>query len=721
MTVSEKDAALEKNVDFWISVCCEFEVSDQLTSFIQILQYLMQLPQDKEDGPARHPATRRGAAKKEEKSEELLFNVEAHSSKELRHFKFLSVSFMAQLLASSSFVGKVADSGDEMEDSLQTLQQSLLEEILRYIHCVAGCVEENADKPTAKFWRALLNKAYDVLDKVNALLPTDTFITVMRGLMGNQLPSVRRKAMELLNNKLQQRSHWDQEQVNVLLELIDDLLSIVGKAPGKVTAEEEEQAINRQTALYSLKLLCRSFGAGHQEAFLPVLVRAVEIVTTPEEEKNVMGSALLCIAEVVSTLKAMAIPQLPILMPAVLQTLTDRAEVLANEIYLLSAVTAMQRVAETLPHFISPYLHDVMLQVCHLTSRTVKASTLPQLGVRLASIRTTLATKLPPRVMLPTVTKCYGNMVNSKQNHLGPLMGILKDHIGHMEKDQLTSHQSELTSFFLIALDFRTQHCQGDLEKTFEIEGYVIDCLLAMVMKLSEVTFRPLFFKLFDWCKMQAATKDRLLTFYRLADHIAERLKGLFVLFAGHLVKPFCDLLLQTNITKTDEALFDSDNGVAKTSALLHYVLDCLHKIFLYDTQRFLSKERAEALMAPLVDQLENTLGGEEAYQARVTKHLVPCVAQYAVAMGDDTQWKTLNYQILLKTRHASSKVRFSALLMLMELASKLRENYMVLLPETIPFLAELMEDECEEVEHQVQKVIQEMETILGEPLQSYF
>ena len=39
-----------------------------------------------------------------------------------------------------------------------------------------------------------------------------------------------------------------------------------------------------------------------------------------------------------------------------------------------------------------------------------------------------------------------------------------------------------------------------------------------------------------------------------------------------------------------------------------------------------------------------------------------------------------------------SSQVRFSALLMLLELAGKLRENYMVLLPETIPFLAELME-----------------------------
>lgn len=51
------------------------------------------------------------------------------------------------------------------------------------------------------------------------------------------------------------------------------------------------------------------------------------------------------------------------LMPAVLHTLTDRKELLTNEIYLLSAVTALQRVTETLPHFISPYLQDNTLQV----------------------------------------------------------------------------------------------------------------------------------------------------------------------------------------------------------------------------------------------------------------------------------------------------------------------------------------------------------------------
>lgn len=55
--------------------------------------------------------------------------------------------------------------------------------------------------------------------------------------------------------------------------------------------------------------------------------------------------------------------------------------------------------------------------------------------------------------------------------------------------------------------------------------------------------------------------------------------------------------------------------------------------------------------------KLENMLGGDEIYKTHITKHLVPCIAQFAVAMGDDSQWKVLNYQILLKMRHSSPKV----------------------------------------------------------------
>lgn len=58
--------------------------------------------------PERRRTRGKMCQKTEESAADLVFNVEAHSGKELRHFKFLSVSFMGQLLCSSSFVGKVS-------------------------------------------------------------------------------------------------------------------------------------------------------------------------------------------------------------------------------------------------------------------------------------------------------------------------------------------------------------------------------------------------------------------------------------------------------------------------------------------------------------------------------------------------------------------------------------------------------------------------------------
>ncbi|XP_077024538.1 HEAT repeat-containing protein 1 [Tamandua tetradactyla] len=709
----EKDAILESDTEFWISVCCEFSIQHQIQSLMNILQYLTKLPEEKEE------TVPKALSNKNESLEETLqiFNVDTHSSKQLRHFKYLSVSFMSQLLASNNFIRKVVESGGPQV--LKGLEQRLLETVLGYINAVAQSVEKNVDKQTVKFWRALLSKAYDMLDKVNALLPTETFIPVIRGLIDNPLPSVRRKALDLLNNKLQQNISQKKKIVHHFLKLVPVLLVLVQRNKKEV---EEEQAINRQTALYTLKLLCKNFGAENPNTFVPVLTTAVKLIA-PEtkEERNVLGSALLCIAEVTSTVEALAIPQLPSLMPSLLTTMKNASELVSSEVYLLSALAALQKVVETLPHFISPYLEGVLSQVIHLEKITSEMGPASQANVRLTSLKKTLATTLSPRVLLPAISKTYKQVEKKWKNQMGPYMSILQEHIGMMRKEELTSHQSQLTTFFLEALDFRAQHSENDLEEIGKIENFIIDCLVAMVVKLSEVTFRPLFFKLFDWAKSEDAPKDRLLTFYNLADCIAEKLKGLFTLFAGHLVKPFADTLNQVNISKTDEAFFNSENDPEKCCLLLQFILNCLYKIFLFDTQHFVSKERAEALMMPLVDQLENRLGGDEKFQERVVTHLVPCIAQFSVAMADDSLWKPLNYQILLKTRDSSPKVRFAALITVLALAEKLRENYIVLLPESIPFLAELMEDECEEVEHQCQKTIQQLEVILGEPLQDYF
>jgi len=55
--------------------------------------------------------------------------------------------------------------------------------------------------------------------------------------------------------------------------------------------------------------------------------------------------------------------------------------------------------------------------------------------------------------------------------------------------------------------------------------------------------------------------------------------------------------------------------------------------------------------------QIENMVGGEELYRERVQGFLVPAIADFTAATRNDSLWKMLNYQLMLKTRHSDKEV----------------------------------------------------------------
>jgi U3 small nucleolar RNA-associated protein 10 len=99
-----------------------------------------------------------------------------------------------------------------------------------------------------------------------------------------------------------------------------------------------------------------------------------------------------------------------------------------------------------------------------------------------------------------------------------------------------------------------------------------------------------------------------LLWFCRLSSSIAESLKGLFVLFAGRLVQNASTLLNHTNVCKSGDC--ETEGQVyeeASAQLLLQYVLETLYRVFQHDSgQGFVNKERFDALMQPLVDQVKH-------------------------------------------------------------------------------------------------------------------
>ncbi|XP_070562669.1 HEAT repeat-containing protein 1-like [Ptychodera flava] len=715
----EDKSEVSRDVEFCLAICQHYKPSVQVSSMITILKYLSTLPEDKEDKPQTTTMISRKKTSPGQKSHPI-FDVDSHTAKQLRQLKYTVVSFIPHILSSAEFIRQVAELSDNKNSKMKVLYQSLLEENLRYIASLARALEANHNKPTVKFWKALLHRAYDILDKVNALLPRKVFIKVVTGLMKNDITTVRRKALELLNNKLaQQRDPFNHHEVALLLKMIDKLLS-AAKATQDVCGDAEEVDVNRQTALYSLKLLCRMIGTEHPQQFKPAIEVVTQIFTNQATNSQVAASALLCLAELCSILKAHCIPYLARFMPPLLDALDSHEQRSSNDLFLLSAVTALHKVVEGLPHFLSPYLLDILTKVAVLSSMETDESS--PLSLRLKAICQKLSSTVSARVLLPCITQCYHSIYETNARSIGPLMCVLRDSITSMQKEDLIAHQTSILNLFLTAFDYRTSHAQASFEEVSSIEGDVIQAFLALVIKSSEATFKPLFFKLYDWATHTDTAKDRLLTFYRLTDNIADRLKGLFTLFAGHIIKHSASLLDENNTSKTDELFFGEDeSSEVKSVLLLQYVIDCLHKCFLYDTEGFVNRERFECLMKPLVDQIENLQGGAEAYQERIASHLTQCIGQLAVAAGDDSSWKPLNYQVLLKTRSDSAKVRFAALTVLQEIHHRLKEDFQILVPETIPFLAELLEDENEEVEKQCRIVMEEIGKTFGESLQKYF
>ncbi|CAF3827221.1 unnamed protein product [Rotaria magnacalcarata] len=108
-------------------------------------------------------------------------------------------------------------------------------------------------------------------------------------------------------------------------------------------------------------------------------------------------------------------------------------------------------------------------------------------------------------------------------------------------------------------------------------------------------------------------------------------------------------------------------------------------------------------------------------YAQWIQQNVAPCIVNLTAATKEESLWRKIHYQILLKTRSNLSKVRLATLIVIQEMSRKLGMNYQSLLAEAVPFMTELMEDPNDEVEKTCHRVIVDMESTLGESLQDYF
>ena len=73
-----------------------------------------------------------------------------------------------------------------------------------------------------------------------------------------------------------------------------------------------------------------------------------------------------------------------------------------------------------------------------------------------------------------------------------------------------------------------------------------------------------------------------------------------------------------------------------------------------------------------------------------------------------------------MKTRSSKVETRMAVLTVIEHMFDVMRERYLVILNDTIPFISELLEDEDERVEDSAKRIVTRIEQLTGESINEY-
>jgi hypothetical protein len=205
--------------------------------------------------------------------------------------------------------------------------------------------------------------------------------------------------------------------------------------------------------------------------------------------------------------------------------------------------------------------------------------------------------------------------------------------------------------------------------------------------------------KLAEW----GASRRELL--FKICDSLIKTLMSIFVNFMGVLMDPVLEVL-------------DNVAAGAEPDNMWILALSLLKHTFMFDTIEFTTAERFKRTLIPLVKQLEIQ---DSSYFALVIDHAAPVIPVLALARHDEVSLKAMNKAVLQATRNEEQHVRKACIAVLHQLYAKLGQEMIPYFPETVPFIAELLEDQDQEVQAACHELCSEIERHLGEPIEHYF
>ncbi len=139
---------------------------------------------------------------------------------------------------------------------------------------------------------------------------------------------------------------------------------------------------------------------------------------------------------------------------------------------------------------------------------------------------------------------------------------------------------------------------------------------------------------------------------------------------------------------------------------------------FKFDSNSLLTVEVFEKLVEPICKCLDLTAMAD--FDKFIHISAKTLVLEMNERINNDNMWQKLNYALLMKTRSSKVETRMAVLTIIEHMFDGMRERYLVILNDTIPFISELLEDEDERVEDSAKRIVTRIEQLTGESINEY-
>ncbi|CCG82051.1 U3 small nucleolar RNA-associated protein 10 [Taphrina deformans PYCC 5710] len=540
-----------------------------------------------------------------------------------------------------------------------------------------------------------LDQALDALDRAITLLPVTLFQVVVHDLLENRKDEyLRIKALDIITSRASSSETADEQSRSSFHALVEQIASLV---------QSDTSATLLCSSWQCISTIGRKFGKSQPSSFAFVVEKVIGDCGLRNNELIVRVSSIECLTTLVVVLGPRIIPNLEKFMPVVLQGFSKQSRDEDADLVPLATVSLLESLVKTIPSFLTPHTQVMMEKSVDFSFAT------EELTSDKRALLSTIALNMPTRNVLQALAATWDKCYKSGKKSLMALVSVIEETIENSERKVVTGAAKEILTLFLQALDLRRKANAWDAKGIEQVEKRIIAAFLKLVLKLNDSTFRPLFVKLRDWALAELVDKDatglqcRRITFFNFFSQFCGTFKSIVLNYFNYVNEDILELLSVAGDT------------TIVPRRLWAGIINSLTHGFSSDNEDFWrSADKFDRFAPALTDQLEYA----ETYPVLTT--LIPAIVELTAATPSDEHFKLINTQVLQGFRAEKPSVRSAAVTTADKLSARLGDEWLAMLPQTVPFIAEALEDEDERVEKQTHALALTIEKFLGESLDTY-